>query len=40
MMVRCIRVPKPEGNPVRMELKAENMIFLVLNCHDLAIISS
>ena len=27
-MVRCIRVPKPEGNPVRMELKAEGLLDL------------
>ena len=27
-MVRCIRVPKAEGNPVRMSLKAEGLLDL------------
>ena len=27
-MVRCVRVPKAEGNPVRMGLKAEGLLDL------------
>ena len=27
-MVRCVRVPKAEGNPVRMSLKAEGLLDL------------